>query len=83
MANKGTEWKGSFEEAMTRLEEIVSMLETGKTGLDESLSIYEEGVKLVKFCHETLDQAEQRVRILIKNEEGKMAEVPFLPNEEV
>ncbi len=83
MANEGTEWKGSFEEAMTRLEEIVSMLETGKAGLDESLSIYEEGVKLVKFCHEALDQAEQRVRILIKNEEGKMAEVPFLPNEEV
>ena len=83
MANKQNEWKGSFEEAMTRLEEIVSMLETGKAGLDESLSAYEEGVKLVKFCHETLDRAEQRVRVLIKNEEGKIEEAPLLPNEEV
>ena len=81
MANKEMEWKGSFEEAMTRLEQIVSMLEEGKAGLDESLAIYEEGVKLVKYCHSTLDKAEQRVRILIKNEEGEMAEEPFLPKE--
>ena len=81
MAKKDMEWKGSFEEAMARLEEIVSSLEEGKTGLDDSLCIYEEGVKLVKFCHETLDKAEQRVRILMKNEEGEMGEAPLVPKE--
>lgn len=81
MAKQDKEWKGSFEEAMARLEAIVSALEEGKAGLDESLSIYEEGVKLVKYCHDTLDKAEQRVRILIKNEEGEMGDAPFTPSE--
>ena len=81
MAKKEMEWKGSFEEAMARLEEIVSVLENGKAGLDDSLAAYEEGVKLVKFCHDTLDKAEQRVRILIKKEEGEMVEEAFAPNE--
>ena len=81
MAKQEKEWSGSFEEAMARLEQIVSTLEEGKTGLDESLSIYEEGVRLVKYCQQTLDKAEQRVRILIKNEEGEMGDAPFAPNE--
>ncbi|MBQ8175361.1 MAG: exodeoxyribonuclease VII small subunit [Clostridia bacterium] len=81
MAKKEMEWKGSFEEALSRLEQIVSMLEEGKAGLDESLEAYEEGVKLVKYCHDTLNKAEQRVRILIKNEEGEMTEEPFSPSE--
>ena len=76
------EEKASFEEAMARLEEIVSILEAGKASLDDSLAVYEEGIALVKYCHATLDKAEQRVRILIKNEEGEMAEEPFSPANE-
>ena len=71
--------KQSFESAMKRLEEIVAMLEDGKTPLDDSLSAFEEGVALVRLCNEKLTQAEQKVRILIENEEGEMEEQVFSP----
>ena len=51
----------SFEEALKRLEEIIRKLETGVAPLDELLVLYEEGNKLVKYCNEMLDNAEQRV----------------------
>ena len=71
--------KQSFENAMKRLEEIVATLEDGKTPLDDSLASFEEGVALVRFCNEKLTQAEQKVRILIENEEGEMEEQTFSP----
>ena len=71
--------KQSFESAMKRLEEIVALLEDGKTPLDDSLAAFEEGVALVRICNEKLTQAEQKVRILIENEEGKMEEQSFSP----
>ena len=66
----------SFEEALARLEALVRTLETGEKGLDESLALFEEGVSLVRFCTERLDSAEQKVKILMKNEEG-YTEEPF------
>ena len=54
----------SFEEAMKRLEEIAGKLENGQASLDESLSLYEEGIRLVRFCNEKLNLAEQKIRIL-------------------
>lgn len=71
--------KQSFESAMKRLEEIVALLEDGKTPLDDSLAAFEEGVALVRICNEKLTQAEQKVRILIENEEGEMEEQSFSP----
>ena len=71
--------KQSFESAMKRLEEIVALLEDGKTPLDDSLAAFEEGVALVRICNEKLTQAEQKVRILIENEEGEMKEQFFSP----
>ena len=71
--------KQSFENAMKRLEEIVATMEDGKTPLDDSLAAFEEGVALVRFCNEKLTQAEQKVRILIENEEGEMEEQTFSP----
>ncbi len=64
----------SFEEALTRLEEILHMLENGKTGLEDSLSAFEEGIGLVKYCNKKLTQAEQKVRVLLQNEEGERVE---------
>ncbi len=61
--------KITFESALARLQEIVSGLESGAIPLDESLTMFEEGVKLVKFCNEKLDNAEQKVKILLKNGE--------------
>jgi exodeoxyribonuclease VII small subunit len=54
----------SFEDAMKRLEEIAGKLENGKATLDESLSLYEEGIALIRHCNEKLLGAEQRIRTL-------------------
>ncbi|MGD2124460.1 MAG: exodeoxyribonuclease VII small subunit [Desulfobacteraceae bacterium] len=66
-----------FEEAMERLEEIVESLESGDLSLEESLRIFEEGMKLIGFCSKKLEQAEQKVSILIKDSGGKFAQQPF------
>ena len=69
--------KVSFEEALTRLEEIVKELENGTAELDKSLDMFEEGIKLVKLCTEKLDDAEKRISIVMKNGEGTYDEKPF------
>ena len=69
--------KKTFESSLARLEEIVRAMESGNIMLDESLSLYEEGVKLIKFCTKALDDAEQKVKILQKGEEGSLVEVDF------
>ena len=51
----------SFEEALSRLDEIVRKLESGDMLLSDSLSLYEEGTGLIKTCSKMLDQAEQKV----------------------
>ena len=71
----------TFEMAMARLEEIVALLENGKAPLDESLAIFEEGVGLINLCNDKLTEAEQRVRILVANEDGTVGEAPFAPSE--
>ena len=63
--------KMTFEEALTRLDEIVRSMEAGGALLDESLSLFEVGVKLVKFCQSALDGAEQKVKLLQKNDEAE------------
>ncbi len=56
----------SFESAMQRLEEIVSELERGQLTLEESLKIFEEGVELTKFCAAKLNEAEKKIKQLVK-----------------
>ena len=73
--------KKTFESSLARLEEIVRAMENGDAMLDESLSLYEEGVKLIKFCTKALDDAEQKVKILQKGEEGTLVEVDFVKTE--
>ncbi|MEG0249939.1 MAG: exodeoxyribonuclease VII small subunit [Peptostreptococcus sp.] len=51
----------SYEEAMSRMEEILKKLETGNNKLDDSLALYEEGIKLYRYCNEVLDKAELKV----------------------
>jgi len=62
--------KRSFEEAMQRLEEIVEILEQGSQTLDESLKLLEEGNELVNYCTEKLDEAEKKLKIVSKTENG-------------
>lgn len=60
-----------FEKALERLESIVNQLERGELSLDESLKIFEEGVKLSKTCLKMLDDAERKVEILVKDKDGR------------
>lgn len=69
----------TFEAAMARLEEIVRSLEDGGATLDASLGLFEEGIGLVKLCNKRLDSAEQRVKMLVADENGGMTEQDFIP----
>jgi exodeoxyribonuclease VII small subunit len=73
---KKTELK-DFEEALSRLEGIVGRLESGELALEEAVRLFEEGMTLSRFCGKKLDDAQRRVEMLVKNEEGEMSEVPF------
>ena len=72
----------TFETAIARLEEIVRTLEGGSAPLDVSLSLYEEGVALVRLCNSRLDNAEQRVKILTVADDGSMQEKDMPPMRE-
>ena len=77
MSEAEAESKPSFETALDRLEEIVGTLEGGDMPLEEALEVFEEGVRLSRFCHEKLQQAERRVEILLKGADGKIEAQPF------
>ncbi len=62
----------TFEEAITQLGDIVRKLDTGSTSLDEAMELFEQGIKLTKECNKMLDEAEQKVNILIKNADGSV-----------
>ncbi len=72
----------SFEKALAELEDIVSKLEEGGLSLDESLSLFEKGVKRAKFLREELEKAEKKTEILLKDEDGKVKAEPFALNTE-
>ena len=69
--------KINFEEAILKLENEVKKLENGNLTLDESISAFEEAVKLVRLCNEKLENAERRVRLLTENADGTITDVPF------
>ena len=71
----------SFEDNITRLEEIVSQLERGDVPLEQSLKLFEEGTKLVTACGKMLDEAEQKVVRLTKGADGAPVEAPFAAEE--
>jgi exodeoxyribonuclease VII small subunit len=66
-----------FETALKSLEEIVSQLEAGDLTLDRALELFEQGVKISRFCNSKLEEAERKVETLIRNADGSLAEVPF------
>ena len=78
MANK----KKTFEEALTRLEEIVDLLENQEVSLENSVDLYKEGMELSLFCQKKLDLAEKEVTMLQKDKEGNIVETPFSHKEE-
>jgi len=60
-----------FEEALARLEAIVAELERGELPLEDSMRIFEEGMKLSRVCLKMLEEAERKVEILIKDKDGR------------
>jgi len=66
-----------FEEALAGLEGIVQRLEGGDLPLDDALKLFEEGVRLSRFCSAKLDEAEKRIEILMKGAEGEWHPEPF------
>ncbi len=67
----------TFEEALARLEAIVRELEEDELPLERSLTVFEEGVRLSRLLHERLNEAERKVEVLMKNEDGEKVPVPF------
>lgn len=68
----------NFEELMVKLEEITSKLETDKLSLDESVKLFEEGMEISKKCNEKIEDAEKRITILLKTNDG-VKEENFVP----
>ena len=62
----------AFEERLTQLEQVVEKLERGELSLDESVRLFEEGVKLSNACKAELEKAEGRVQVLVEGRNGKM-----------
>ncbi|NOZ03396.1 MAG: exodeoxyribonuclease VII small subunit [FCB group bacterium] len=61
-----------LEAAFKRLEEIVQQLESGEESLEKSLELFEEGVRLTQACRQTLEQAEQKIKTLVKQSDGTL-----------
>jgi exodeoxyribonuclease VII small subunit len=66
-----------FEEALSKLENIVSKLEGEDLSLEDSLKAFEQGVRLARFCTQRLDAAEKKIQILLRDAEGNEKLEPF------
>lgn len=69
--------KLSFEESMTRLEQIVRAMERGDVALEESLKLFQEGTELVKDCQKLLDDAQLQVKKIMTAPDGSPVEEDF------
>ena len=66
--------KMDFESSLKELEKIASDLESGELGLEDSIKIYEKGMEYAKFCHDKLDEAERKITILQRGENGDVVQ---------
>ena len=74
--------KPDFEKSLARLEEVVRRLESPQLSLDDALKLFEEGVALSRECQKQLEEAEERVEILLKKADGKLVAEPFEPEKD-
>lgn len=70
----------NYESAMARLEEITELLENGETGLEDSIELYTEGLKIARSCDEKLSDAEAKIK-LVWQKNGKLTEKLFEADE--
>ncbi len=71
----------NFEKALSELEQIVNKLEKGGLSLNESLALFEKGIKLTRYLRSELDKAEKKVEILLRDEKGELKAQEFNPEE--
>lgn len=76
MKNNESEAK-SFETSLEALEEIVHKLEEGDLPLEESLGLFEQGIRLSRECQERLSQAERRIEVLLRDQQGRPTVAAF------
>ncbi|MBT8407667.1 MAG: exodeoxyribonuclease VII small subunit [Deltaproteobacteria bacterium] len=74
--------KEKFEEALQKLEAIVTQMEEGDLPLEETLKAFEEGVRLARFCASKLDEAERKVEKLMRDQAGKLQTTLFSEEED-
>ena len=73
-----TEQSDSFEESLAKLEQVVTDLESGEIGLDDSLKRYEEGIQHIRKCRAELERAEKKIQMLVEiDEEGRAVVQPL------
>ncbi|MFP5264260.1 MAG: exodeoxyribonuclease VII small subunit [Blastocatellia bacterium] len=72
----------TFESSLRELERIVGELEAGDLPLERSLELFEQGVRLSRECQKRLDEAERKVEILLKGNDGSYSPAPFDEPEE-
>ncbi len=70
-----------FEKAFQQLETIVQRLEGEELSLDESLRLFEEGIRLSRFCHQKLEQVEKKIETILSDAQGQPVTEPFLRKE--
>ena len=71
----------TFEEQLTALEGVVERLEKGELPLDESVRLFEEGLRLSNACKQELDAAEGKIQVLVEGRSGKMVAVAMVDEE--
>jgi len=69
----------SFETSLEALEQIVQDLEQGELPLEKSLELFEQGIRLSRECQERLSQAERRIEILLRDNQGRVTVTEFEP----
>ena len=69
-----TKQEPTFEQALVELEQTVQKLEKGELPLEDSLRLYEEGIRLSRLCHGKLEEAEGRIEVLLKDSRGEPAQ---------
>lgn len=66
-----------FEKSFQQLEKIVQRLEAEELPLDESLQLFEEGIRLSRFCHQRLEEVEKKIELILANAKGQPVIEPF------
>ena len=79
MARKNQTPPKNFEDAVEELEQILTHIESGELGLEETLVKYERGNFLIQYCREVLNSAEKQIELISKGPDGALETKPFEP----